>query len=89
MGPLQLTQRQAGGKFSRAEASALIDRLLAEESGEIDDDSADALAAARTGEQIAAADRLARERAGLLSGMPADLMVAELERRGWRVTPPA
>ena len=83
-GPLGLTQRQAAGKFSRNEASALIDRLL----GESPDD-ADGAPLAGAGEQISAADRLESERADILRGMPAGLLATELERRGWQVTPPA
>ena len=86
-GPLGLTQRQASGKFSRNEASALIDRLLGESSDDADD--ADGAPLAGAGEQISAADRLASERADILRGMPAGLLATELERRGWQVTPPA
>jgi hypothetical protein len=84
-GPLGLTQRQASGKFSRNEASELIDRLLASPDG--DDDAGDGLRG--VGEQVSAADRLDAERATILAGMPAGLLAAELERRGWQVTPPA
>jgi hypothetical protein len=83
-GPLGLTQRQASGKFSRNEASALIDRLLAAPDG---DGGEASLSGA--GEEISAADRLEGERASVLMGMPAGLLAAELERRGWTVTPPA
>src|SRR5690349_20237953 len=82
-GPLGLTQRQAGGKFSRSEASTLIDRLLAEDTGEGEADLVG------VGEQVSAADRLEAERAAILVGMPAGLLAAELERRGWQVAPPA
>ncbi len=98
-GPLGLTQRQASGKFSRNEASALIDRLLGESSDDADgaDDAHGADGAhgahgaplAGTGSQISAADRLESERADILRGMPAGLLATELERRGWQVTPPA
>src|SRR5215218_3676775 len=83
-GPLGLTQRQASGKFSRNEASTLIDRLLAEDDGE-----GDGSGLAGVGEQVSAADRLEAERASILVGMPAGLLAGELERRGWQVTPPA
>jgi hypothetical protein len=78
-GPLGLTQRQAAGKFTRAEASALIDQLA---NGEAPD-------GAHTGESLSAAERLEAEREQVLRGMPAGLLAAELERRGWSVTPPA
>jgi hypothetical protein len=78
-GPLGLTQRQASGKFSRTEASTLIDQLL-NESGD---------GPAQSGEEISAADRLELERVDVLRGMPAGLLAAELERRGWSVSAPA
>jgi hypothetical protein len=81
-GPLGLTQRQAGGKFSKTEASALIDRLLTE-SGDGGSEGR-----AGMGEEISAADRLENERIAILRGMPAGLLAAELERRGWGVTAP-
>lgn len=84
-GPLGLTQRQASGKFSKNEASTLIDRLLAEDGGEGSGDGT----AGPTGEAISVADRLEMERADVLRGMPAGLLAHELERRGWSVTPPA
>lgn len=117
--PLDLTQRQAGGKFTTREASELIDRLLAGEFGDPTDDdgppsgattsdapprdpatirtwgaggrerstgrSADARADAAAAR---AQQRLDDQRGELLAGMPADLLVAELERRGWTATPP-
>ena len=85
-GPLGLTQRQASGKFSRNEASALIDRLLAAEDG---DERGGESNLAGVGEQVSAADRLEAERASIIAGMPAGLLAGELERRGWQVTPPA
>ena len=80
-GPLGLTQRQASGKFTRDEASALIDQLL----------QADPLAADTTGssvEQASAADRLESERVQTLRGMPASLLADELQRRGWSTAAP-
>jgi hypothetical protein len=35
---------------------------------------------------LSAADRLLADRLDLLRGMPADLLVDELERRGWSVS---
>ncbi|HEV8298958.1 MAG TPA: hypothetical protein VGQ20_16745 [Acidimicrobiales bacterium] len=77
-GPLGLTQRQASGKFTRTEASTLIDQLM---SADESDDPPD-------GTQMSAADRLELERAEILRGMPAGLLAAELERRGWTATAP-
>ena len=83
-GPLGLTQRQAGGKFTRDEASTLIDQLLT------DDPEMDApIGAGRaTMEQTSAADRLEAERVQALKGMPATLLADELARRGWVVQAP-
>ena len=118
--PLDLTQRQAGGKFTTREASDLIDRLLAGELGDpADDEPVDpappparrnpstATSTSTGGSRPAsgrgstrrstsgpdaattrAQQRLDDQRAELLAGMPADLLVAELERRGWRCSPP-
>lgn len=97
--PLGLTQRQAGGKFTKGEASALIDRLV---NGEAAGDGASGPTGAGAGAgpgresggdgaslgHDAAAERLEAEQAELLRGMPAGLIAAELERRGWRVTSP-
>ena len=82
-GPLGLTQRQAAGKFSRSEASTLIDLLV---NGETSGDEGGAPAI--SGERISATDRLALDRADLLRGMPAELLAGELERRGWAVSAP-
>lgn len=87
-GPLGLTQRQAGGKFTIGEASALIDQLVAT------DGDAEVVFGRGVGdgspsmEQVSASDRLEAERAGILRGMPAGLLAAELERRGWTVSTP-
>ncbi|MGD9704715.1 MAG: hypothetical protein AB7Q42_20670 [Acidimicrobiia bacterium] len=83
-GPLGLTQRQAAGKFSKAEASTLIDLLVNGTEGGPDEGPP----AAINGERISATDRLALDRADLLRGMPAELLAGELERRGWSVTAP-
>jgi hypothetical protein len=94
--PLGLTQRQAGGKFTKGEASALIDRLL--DGGGTGDgppaaSSAGPVPGGGEGEGTsfghdAAAERLEAEQAELLRGMPAGLIAGELERRGWQVTSP-
>jgi hypothetical protein len=78
-GPLGLTQRQAGGKFTRDEASSLIDQLL-----EIDADP-DAVSM----QEARAAQQLELQRVQALQGMPADLLADELRRRGWTVGEPA
>ncbi len=88
-GPLGLTQRQAGGKFTKSEASELIDRLLNGEGGADDgSDGTDGESRAAAAEYDSAAERLEAEQASILRGMPAGLMAGELERRGWTVTSP-
>ncbi|MSO87475.1 MAG: hypothetical protein EXQ71_08140 [Acidimicrobiia bacterium] len=82
-GPLGLTRRQAGGQFTRDEASLLIDQLL----------QADPLRETPIGadpslEQRSARDRREAERVQSLRGMPTDLLADELRRRGWSVTEP-
>ena len=96
-GPLGLTQRQAAGKFSKSEASMLIDLLV---NGEASDDDGGRYGGrhdsgtvangttAISGERISATERLALDRAELLRGMPAELLAGELERRGWGVSAP-
>lgn len=69
-----LTQRQAGGKFTKQEASALIDRLI---NGEPDVDRETILT-----EQANDTSAL------VLRGMPAQWLADELIRRGWHVTEP-
>ncbi len=86
-GPLGLTSRQASGKFSRQEASALIDLLLATP-GDGDDEPTRCSVTTDTGESIAAAMRLEAQRVEMLRGMPAHLLATELERRGWHVDSP-
>jgi hypothetical protein len=102
--PFGLTQRQAGGKFTVGEADELIERLqaaatVADATTGVDD-VAPPPAAART--RAPAADRrTARRGAGTSSGaggnerlaqqltkVPQELIVAELERRGWCCIPP-
>jgi hypothetical protein len=83
-GPLGLTQRQAGGKFTKDEASTLIDQLLG-----ADPEVPDVIGRGRPSmEQAAASDRLEGERIQALKGMPASLLAEELQRRGWVVREP-
>jgi hypothetical protein len=92
--PLGLTQRQAGGKFSKQEASALIDQLLSADAPTEDPDagppglSPPTLSPGAERRARAAAERLDAERASTLRGMPAELLAAELEQRGWEVVAP-
>jgi len=84
-GPLGLTQRQSSGKFTRDEATTLIDELLQADdgSGAEGEDGAGV-----TMEQASASDRIEAERIHALKGMPATLLADELERRGWAVIAP-
>ena len=82
-GPLGLTQRQAGGRFTRDEASALIDQLLAG-----DPEHEVIGAGARSMEAHRAEEQLEAERVQALRGMPATLLADELRRRGWAVAEP-
>ena len=76
-GPMGFTQRQAGGKFTAAEATAFIDQLEAEE-------HAGGQAAP---EAVVPAPRLtAAERT--LRSMRDEQLAAELQRRGWIVIEP-
>ncbi len=85
-GPLGLTQRQAGGKFSIGEAAELIDRM---QNGDDAPDTPREPNAAGVAAKAARADaRLESERVMVLRGMPAGLLAAELERRDWVVIPP-
>ena len=69
-----LTQRQAGGKFTKQEASALIDRLV---NGEPEVDRETVLE-----------EQANDTHALVLRGMPAQWLADELIRRGWQVTDP-
>ena len=92
--PFGLTQRQAGGRFTKAEASRLIDQLVNGVEGpdpdaiDADDEMQVGLDAAAAVRASRAEERLAAQRDALVSSFPADLMAQELERRGWRCDPP-
>jgi hypothetical protein len=91
-GPLGLNQRQAGGRFTRDEADALITRLEAE--AELPQVGADADAAVEASDsrapraRAAAAGRRDAEVANSLQRVPAAVLAAELQRRGWVVMEP-
>jgi hypothetical protein len=76
-GPMGFTQRQANGKFTRDEASMFIERLQEEqhEPGEAPPVPPAAVPRASAEEQR-------------LRGVPAELLAAELQRRGWVVMEP-
>jgi hypothetical protein len=73
----RLTQRQARGKFTKSEASAMIDRLT---STDADNPTVSA---------VEEPDTLDSAQALLIRGFKADLLADELRRRGWTVGEPA
>ena len=89
--PLGLTQRQAGGKFTSREASALIDQLVGASGDEEPDTSAarpppseprsSARSSAPPSPTPVDGDRS-------LAKVPDDVLALELRRRGWEVHPP-
>ena len=86
--PLGLTQRQASGKFSRDEASALIDQLLGAAEDEV---ATGAPAAAEDGAATAppaTPPAAAPKQARTIAEVPTEALVRELRRRGWTVTEP-
>ncbi len=78
-GPLGLTQRQAAGKFTRDEADELIARLEAEA------DEGDGAMPPAAPPRV---NRREAERTAAVRKMPAELLAAELQRRGWVVMEP-
>lgn len=82
--PMGLTQRQAGGKFTRDEAQVLIDQLLASEHAETGGEGAPP----PVEERVTAADRKRATLADQLKRVPDDLLAAELQRRGYAVIQP-
>ena len=73
-GPMGFTQRQAGGKFSRDEASAFIAQLL-------DAESEGSVTVRTPAWRQSAQDQL-------LSSLPSEQLAGELRRRGWTVNEP-
>jgi hypothetical protein len=83
-GPMGFTQRQAAGKFTRAEAQAYIDQLEAEAAA--GDTAAGGVPSApatgaRPAPRLSAAERALR-------AVPDHQLAAELQRRGWIVVEP-
>lgn len=72
-GPMGFTQRQAGGKFTRGEATAFIEQLQNAEG-----DPTEATATPPMVRLSAAEEALRR--------MPVEQLASELRRRGWIVT---
>ena len=82
-GPLGLTQRQAGGKFTRDEADAFIARLESEAEITLDGST---VAPPFTGRPIVS--RRETDRAAALAKLSDHVLAAELQRRGWIVMEP-
>jgi hypothetical protein len=72
----RLTQRQARGKFTKSEASALIDRLTST------DEDNPTLSVTEEPDSMTSAQAL------MVRGFPADVLADELLRRGWSVNAP-
>lgn len=72
----RLTPRQSRGKFTKTEASAMIDRLTS-----TDDDNPTVSVSEEP-------DSLDSAQALLIRGFPADVLADELRRRGWTVSEP-
>jgi hypothetical protein len=75
-GPMGFTQRQAGGRFTRDEATAFIEQLEAAADGD-----GDAPAAAAPQPRLSAVEQTLRR-------IPSPQLAAELQRRGWIVAEP-
>jgi len=103
-GPLGLTQRQAGGRFTRDEAEVLIARLESEAlereagGGDPHDDVAADAPPPRAARDAPVAPRRTAPRtpgtrseglAKQLERVPEQLLVDELRRRGWALIPPS
>jgi len=87
-GPMGFNQRQAGGRFTRDEAEALIEQLEAAEDEAEEAESYPVLAVVPdpATEHPAPARLTPAERA--LRELPVEQLVGELQRRGWTVTAP-
>ena len=73
-GPMRFTQRQAGGKFTRDEATAFIEQLQEAEAG-------NPPVAAVGARRLSAVEQTLRR-------VPTPELAAELQRRGWIVVEP-
>jgi hypothetical protein len=79
---LGLTQRQAAGRFTRDEVTALIDRLEVERDGRSEEGDGPQVAPV-----VAVDGRMSAEERNLRR-LPDQLLAIELRRRGWTVTGP-
>jgi hypothetical protein len=83
-GPLGFSQKQGRGKFTVADASELIDRLLQDPTGA----SFDAVEIVRTRKDEIAEQRRLADQGRIVRGLPADVLADELRLRGWTVLEP-
>lgn len=84
-GPLGLTQRQAGGKFTRDEADEMIARLEAEAESASTDDAHPSKGPTSASKPV---DRREAQQVASLRKISAEVLAAELQRRGWIVVEP-
>ena len=89
-GPLQLTQRQAAGKFTREEAEEYIERLQAEAetATQTEVDSAPRTPSTMRAPSPAPRPRSTPGRRIDLTGVPSEALAGELQSRGWVVMEP-
>ena len=91
-GPLQLTQRQAAGKFTRDEAEQYIERLQAEADNEAATHSGvDPTPRAPSTSRVSSSAPRSRPTIGKqidLAGVPSEVLAGELQSRGWVVMEP-
>lgn len=81
-----LTQRQAGGRFTRVEADELIARLAGVD-GELDAERAERAIASSSDVAERAAKRQANRQAETVASLPDEVLADELVRRGWICIP--
>ena len=86
-GPMGFSQRQAGGRFTRAEADAFIERLMATGPEENTGGDGDRRPLPRRG-PMSGAERRRAEQINSLRQVPPELLAAELQRQGWIVMAP-
>ncbi len=93
-GPMGFTQRQAAGKFTRDEADEFIERLQSEVFGDGPPVSSAASVPTRPSSskiaprpQVPDSPRSSSPQIAL-DGVPAEVLAAELQRRGWVVLNP-
>jgi hypothetical protein len=89
-GPMGFTQRQSGGKFTRDEAAAFIERLQDDASDSSGPPAPTPTLPSRPGRSRPPV-RTPRTSATVvgIGDVPSERLAEELERRGWVVTGPA